>query len=228
MTALDNYIPPVIRYGWQTVSHRCTFGINPERNFNFLLVRPEESLKNWKSCAGPYLAEIYKFWGSNQREARVQSFFSSRPNWDPLPPPRFQRGGTLSCGGGGGGSPCSDEGTDQTLWYSGYIHIYFVVQTLFESFLVAQSLSFLPVPDENGENVAQNTSHSHNHLQNICSIVFTTKKCQGLPLIAWSRNWSPFTDFVTTRWHLRLQYIYWVSTCFQDPISAEPVKAVTC
>jgi hypothetical protein len=62
---------------------------------------------------------------SKHRVGRVQSFFSSRRNWDsptslpagecaPPPPPLWFRGiaqSTLACGRGGEGVPNSDEGT---------------------------------------------------------------------------------------------------------------------
>jgi hypothetical protein len=67
-----------------------------------------------------------------QRVDRVLGFFSSRPNWDPPPPPHPQasvshfwfRGGgnTLACGRGGGGFPIRTRG--QTLWCSRYIKLY--------------------------------------------------------------------------------------------------------
>jgi hypothetical protein len=58
--------------------------------------------------------------GARHRVERVPDFFSSRPNWDPLPhypqtsvsPPSFFLGRDLACERGGGGGPNSDEGTD--------------------------------------------------------------------------------------------------------------------
>ncbi len=68
------------------------------------------------------------------RVDRVLGFFSRRPNWDsPTPspagenvsPPLVPGGDTLSCGRGrGGGVPIRTR--RQTLWYSRYIHMYFV------------------------------------------------------------------------------------------------------
>ncbi len=74
--------------------------------------------------------------GCWHRVDRVQSFFSSRPNWDsPTPshagecvvctPFPLVPGGTLSCGWGGGRGPNRTRG--QTLWYSRYICTLYVV-----------------------------------------------------------------------------------------------------
>jgi hypothetical protein len=59
---------------------------------------------------------------------RILGFFSSRPNWDPPPPPSpsgqcvpspFIPGGTRSLAGEGVGGPNTEEGTDAVVLYVG-------------------------------------------------------------------------------------------------------------
>ncbi len=71
------------------------------------------------SCSSTTDAELILTRRDTQQHKvdRVLSFFSSRPNWDPLtrrqecPPPLVTGGGTLAYGEEVGG-PNSDEGTD--------------------------------------------------------------------------------------------------------------------